>query len=156
MPAFPNRKLLSLSEEEDMVFEAARTYWKFMFRPAKSDRVDDGIGDESASHLAGVIATRINEVMLGLSKLRFVEYSAHDTTILALASILGIDIDAPDFLGHFTFELYRRRSRVELPTPWMIRVGYDPSPQSVPTRFRSIKLPLDGTWRSGIFLRRVA
>ena len=107
-----------------------------MFRPAKSDRVDDGIGDESASHLAGVIATRINEVMLGLSKLRFVEYSAHDTTILALASILGIDIDAPDFLGHFTFELYRRRSREELPTPWMIRVGYDPSPHSV----RSVRL----------------
>ena len=37
MPAFPNRKLLSLSEkEEDMVFEAARNYWKFMFRPARS------------------------------------------------------------------------------------------------------------------------
>ena len=40
------------------------------------------------------------------SKLKFVEYSAHDSTILGLASLLGLDIDWVGFTGHFLFELY--------------------------------------------------
>jgi len=168
MPSFPNRKCLHLSaKEESMVFEAARNYWKYvchthththtfslslthnrqqMFRPANSNLVKDGIGNESASHLAGVIASRLNEVILGISKLRFMDFSAHDTTLLALASLLGIDIDAPDFTGNFTFELYRKRSRLELPSPWEILVGYDPSPHTIPSQNRFMKLPLDGKY----------
>lgn len=119
---FPNRNHIRLSEkEEKMIFFAARLYWKYMFRPAFSECVKDGIGNESAGHLAGLIATQLNEVMLGLSKLRFVEYSAHDTTLLALASLLGIDIDAPDFMGHIVFELICQRSRDGLPRSFTVR-----------------------------------
>jgi hypothetical protein len=33
-------------------------------------------------------------------QLRFAAYSAHDTTLLALATRLGIDIEPPEFSGY--------------------------------------------------------
>jgi hypothetical protein len=34
------------------------------------------------------------------------EYSAHDTTLLATSSMMGITIPSPNFTGYYLFELY--------------------------------------------------
>lgn len=69
--------------------------------------MSDGIGKDGCGHLAGEIARLMLERMEGQDDedIRFVEYSAHDTTVLALASLLGVDIDHPEFCGYWLFEL---------------------------------------------------
>ena len=44
------------------------------------------------------------------------EYSAHDTTLLALAARLGIDIEPPEFAGACACEL--RRTEITRLEPW--------------------------------------
>ena len=53
----------------------------------------------------------------GKNKLRLAAYSAHDTTILALAARLGIDIEPPEFSGYFLFELHR--DKIDPDTPFV-------------------------------------
>ena len=113
MPEFPNRHNITLSEKEKtMVQRCAEKYWKYMYRPAKSDKVSDGIGKHGCGHLAGEIARLMLEHMEDEDNedIRFVEYSAHDTTVLAMASLLGVDIPHPEFCGYWLFELRKCKS----------------------------------------------
>jgi len=61
---------------------------------------------------------------------RMAEYSAHDTTLLALAARLGIDIEPPEFAGYFLFELHV--DEVNQPDTPYVNFFYNPDP----TRFR--------------------
>lgn len=106
-PALPNKYAEVLTaEEKHLIEKAAKIVMKHHYRPVGSDMVSEGIGRAGAGYLASSIGALIRSNKMKTSKLRFVEYSAHDSTILALASLLGLDIDWVGFTGHFIFEVY--------------------------------------------------
>jgi hypothetical protein len=71
-----------------------------------------------------------------------VEFSCHDATILALASLLGVEVDAPFFAGHWLFELHQSSAGA-----WSVRVIYNADPTTMePGEFLELPcwtLPLD-------------
>ena len=76
--------------------------------------------------------------------MRFVQYSAHDTTLLAMAALLGVDIDAPAFTGYWAFELFAPSEASG--GQWQVGVCYNAHPEvkgSVES-LQSRTLPLTG------------
>eukprot|EP00939_MAST-03C_sp_MAST-3C-sp1_P003484 g3484.t1 len=173
----PNPQNLSIdAHDEALLQEAGKCFWKYMFRPASSDRVEDGIGEESAGHLAGDIARYMEDRISGDADVRFVEFSSHDTTLLALASFLGVDVPRPQFCAYWAFELYEEEqgeacaagapgkgcgdssttasssSKESGASKWFVRVKFDPDPCNLANTkdaydvTRSIQLPLNGTY----------
>lgn len=151
MPEFPNRHGIVLSDKEkSMVFKCAEQYWTYMYRPSRSNKVSDGIGKAGCGHLAGEVARLLKEHIEGEDDdIRFVEYSAHDTTILAMASFLGVDIVHPSFTGYFAFELRRPHDtgseKIER-DEWTVAVYYNDDPMQHGIDIKSRKLPLDGVF----------
>jgi hypothetical protein len=84
--------------------------------------------------------------------LRFVEMSAHDGNLLALASRLGVDITPPRFAAHWLFELHRCSvgSASTAQEEWTVRVFYVSDPtQLTEQQFCQLvprRLPLDGRY----------
>eukprot|EP00940_MAST-03C_sp_MAST-3C-sp2_P000338 g338.t1 len=148
MVSFPNVQNLYLSQEEQKMIQAASDcFWKYMFRPALSNRTRDGIGRDAAGHLAGEISRLLHERMVRKSDLRFVEYSGHDTTLLALASYLGIDVPRPEFCSYWAFELYETSSEMQRNSSWSVRVRFEPDPsKNRDTPPRCLRLPLNGVY----------
>ena len=76
--------------------------------------------------------------------LKLVEMSVHDGNLLALASLLAVDISPPCFVAHWLFELHRSESE------WTIRVFYVPDPTHMSeaeyVRLVPRRLPLDGKY----------
>merc|ERR1712166_821411 len=109
LPLLPNGKNLTITNKEiEMIDKAAEVVIQHMFKPGDSDKVADGIGKDSAGFLGNEIARNIAERMDEKKSLRFIEYSCHDSTCLALASLLGVEVDGPGFAGHFLFELRKK------------------------------------------------
>ena len=63
----------------------------------------------------------LNEIFKHMQddKYQFIEFSAHDTTLLALASLLEIKIPIPEFASYFIFEIYKDNK---------IKIYYNPDP----------------------------
>jgi len=145
LPLLPNQHGDTLSEQElAHVYEAARIKLKYMYRPVESELVADGIGKDGAGYLGSEIGKLLADKMHGNSKLRFVEFSAHDSTILALASLLGVDIVNIGFCGNFLFELYEENGG------WTVEVIWNPNPTEMTEgdfdKIQPIGLPLDGKY----------
>ena len=88
MPEFPNRHGITLSDEEKgNDTEMCRAILKYMYRPAKSDRVSDGIGKHGCGHLAGEIARLMLEHMEDQDDedIRFVEYVVFERWCLSIS-----------------------------------------------------------------------
>jgi len=145
MPVLPNVKGIVLTAaDEALILKCAKAYWKYMYRPAKSDLVDDGIGRDGCGHLAGEIARHLQNGIDGKTPLRFVEFSAHDTTVLAMASLLGVDIEHPAFTGYWCFELHRP---LKAGGQFKVAVSYNPHPTRDGIAVSSRQLPLDGKYQ---------
>ena len=82
---------------------------------------------------------------LCLRRLKLVEFSCHDANILALASLLGVDIAAPFFAGHWLFELHKSTNG-----QWSVHAIYNSDPTAMPPeeflRQKCWQLPLDGKY----------
>lgn len=148
LPVLPNSCSVSFSiADEEAVYRASRQVWRHWFRPVESNKVTDGIGAEAAGVLGGEIGGILAARKSGRSSLRMAEFSCHDGNLLALASLLGLDIEPPDFAGHWLFELHRpAKSSGE----WTARIFFVRSPESVsPTEYCEMsprKVPLDGVY----------
>jgi len=107
MLELPNEKNVQYTEREKaLMWDVAEETFLRYFRPAQSDEVADGMGQHSASVLGHEIAHLMQDRIDGKLDLRFIEMSAHDTTVCALASLFGVDITHPWFTGHWLFELH--------------------------------------------------
>ena len=151
MAPLPNPLNLNLSPAElKMLYDIGDAVWEGWYKPAESDRVDDGIGPESCGFLAAEIARCLADKRDGVEwakKLKFLEFSCHDTNVLALAGLLGVTIDAPFFTGHWLLELHKSPTN-----QWSVRVMYNANPTVMdPADFSRLiprQLPLDGTFRA--------
>lgn len=110
--------------------DAVRRYWYRPVRGLNSDTqpcVADGVAPAAAGELGRKIAGFLRDKKNGLAdKLRLVEMSAHSGNLLALASLLGVDISSPCFAAHWLFELHCSASGSEL--DWTVRTFYIPDP----------------------------
>lgn len=124
MHALPNPDCLDFTQrEEEMMFEIAEEVFLNYFRPANSNKMADGKGAVSASYLGHEIAHMMRDNLDGKSQHRFIELSAHDTTVCALAARMGVDIQHPWFTGHWLFELHQRGNEEPF-----VRCFYNPNP----------------------------
>lgn len=97
-----NDKELHLNDDEKtMIFIAANAIYSHMFQPYTGLTIQE-IGSGCVGQLLQEIVNQFEKS----SEFEFCEFSAHDTTILAIASVLGITIDSPNFTGYFLFEKY--------------------------------------------------
>lgn len=112
-----------------MIRKIACEIWKLLYRPALSNEKADSMGHNAASHLAHYVTQLMVDRAEGKNKLRLAAYSAHDTTILALAARLGIDIEPPEFGGYFLFELHC--DAVDPDTPY-VKFFYNSEPTVIP------------------------
>jgi hypothetical protein len=94
----PNRFGMVLSDTEK---ELARKVSDEVY--AHHFASDDGVDRRGRECVGDLIEILANFIERGEGVL---EYSAHDTTILALASVLGIRIACPNFSAYFLFEIY--------------------------------------------------
>lgn len=151
MAPLPNPLNLDLSATElKILYDIGDAVWEGWYKPAESDRVEDGIGPESCGFLAAEIARCLADKRDGVEwakKLKFLEFSCHDTNVLALAGLLGVTIDAPFFTGHWLLELHKSPTN-----QWSVRVMYNANPTAMgPGEFMGLiprQLPLDGTFRA--------
>lgn len=150
MAPLPNPLNLDLSASElKMLRDIGDAVWEGWYKPADSDFVEDGIGPQACGFLAAEIARCLADKRDGLGdaeEVKFVEFSCHDTNVLALAGLLGVIIDAPYFTGHWLIELHK-----SIVNAWSVRVMYNANPTAMgPTEFMALtprQLPLDGNFR---------
>lgn len=150
MSPLPNPLNLDLSAAElKMLRDIGDAVWEGWYKPADSDFVEDGVGAEACGFLAAEIARCLADKRDGLvetEELKFVEFSCHDTNVLALAGLLGVTIDAPFFTGHWLIELHKSATN-----QWSTRVMYSANPTVMgPADFIALQprqLPLDGNFR---------
>jgi len=148
LPVLPNREALTLTEaEEEAVARASRVVWRHWFRPVNSNKVSDGIGHAAAGYLGSEIGRLLADRRDGRNTFKMVEFSCHDTNVLALAALLGVDVEAPYFTGHWIFELHRP---AEASAEWTVKVFYVPNPtRTSQTAYCAVlprQLPLDGEY----------
>jgi len=142
-PALPNKHGLVITQaEEAIIDQVARRVTKHWYRPVESEKVVDGIGQEGGGFLVAEIARMLREKKSGKSELKFVHMSAHDSSILAICSLLGIDIEWVGFTGHLLFEYYPKANKLQ--------VIYNTEPQMMnEDEFGGCvpkQLPLDGRY----------
>ena len=103
------------------IFAAGRWAFTAEFKPAEVGRATGGA-------LLRAIAAYLQEACQGRTPLRYVLFSAHDSTILSEMSALEAPLDAaPPYASHLNFSLFdagRKECRVEL--------SYNDQPVSVP------------------------
>jgi hypothetical protein len=101
VPLLSNPLLLELSPEDvALIFELAEAVYKHYFIPHSGMR-EQGTGRGTAGMILSEIARFFSLHRNGLRV-----YSAHDTTLLAIAATLGLTVPCPDFAAYFLFELY--------------------------------------------------
>jgi len=163
MPVLPNEIGLELTREElDKIDEVAKEQKRYWFHAAKGAGPDRGDAAANLAHLiwwhmarmespavwdrqfsdedgpcaAGPRGLRANDSPHSQkSPKRLVVFSAHDTTIMALAAKLGIDLQPPKFGGYLLFELHDGGH---------VQCIYNEDPLSTPlATLRSRQLPLE-------------
>ena len=99
----PNTKGIHLTTEDtEMIEEIARVNYEHLFQP-----YNKLTSQEIGSRCVGDLLREILDFFEQTSPVwRFREYSAHDTTLLAIAAQMGVTIENPNFTGYFLFELY--------------------------------------------------
>lgn len=151
MAPLPNPLNLDLSAAElKMLRDIGDAVWEGWYKPADSDLVEDGIGAEACGFLAAEIARCLAEkrdALQGTEELKFVEFSCHDTNVLALAGLLGVAVDAPYFTGHWLIELHKSQTN-----EWSVRVMYNANPTTMGLAdvmaLEPRQLPLDGKFQA--------
>lgn len=151
MSPLPNPLDLQLSDAEfKMLRDIADAVWEGWYKPADSDLVEDGVGPESCGFLGAEIARCLadkRDAYEGMHKVKLMEFSCHDTNVLALAGLLGVTVDAPFFAGHWLFELHKSTT-----DEWTVRVIYNANPTEMNVadfiELSPRQLPLDGTFRA--------
>lgn len=124
LPPLSNVDGLSITEEEGkMIKIVADEVWRLRYRDADSDKMVEARGESSAGLLAHEISRRVLK-----SEKIFVEYSCHDSTMLALASRLGIGISPPCFGGYFLFELHQDTSESSQEKGDRVKFFFNPDP----------------------------
>lgn len=125
--------LLLSQEEEALLFRIAKVSWRHWFTNTSSDRVSDSPGRLAAGMLLHEIWRDMDNMVwaggeeVGLLKWatdffpaqvhktapatnKVVVYSAHDSTLLAMQSRMGIKVTTtPSFAAHYVFELHEVR-----------------------------------------------
>lgn len=94
---------------------------------------DDLTCNDKGKHSAGMLSNEIvrsfHEIVEGKREPTFHSYSAHDTSIVALAASMGIRLDSiPKFLSYFLFELYRDTSTGD----YSVKVFFNHDPVTYP------------------------
>lgn len=112
-PVLPNAEGIVLEPHERdalavIAAEHKRCWFQDAARPSLRDRSFGGSCREQsgAAILAHDVWAHMEQRASGRSKLRFVEYSCHDTTVAALASSLGVELPGLGFACYFVFELH--------------------------------------------------
>jgi Ca2+-binding EF-hand superfamily protein len=158
MSALPNEDNAKYSaEQEKMVYEVAEEVFLRYFRPSENNKIINGKGKKAADYLGNEIASymRANIESHHLKAagksgmqddLRFIELSAHDTTVCALAARMGVDIRHPWFTGHWLFELHQEGG---VSTPF-VRVFYNPKPTEIDELgLEEGRIPFEGRFKDG-------
>eukprot|EP00930_Biecheleria_cincta_P095122 TRINITY_DN87145_c0_g1_i1.p1 TRINITY_DN87145_c0_g1~~TRINITY_DN87145_c0_g1_i1.p1 ORF type:complete len:592 (+),score=100.16 TRINITY_DN87145_c0_g1_i1:66-1841(+) len=121
--------------------------WGHAFRPVNSNKVSDGIGHAGAGYLGHEIGRLLEEKIAGGHSVKFAEFSGHDTDLMALASLFGVDVPQPYFTGHWMFELHRPHGGG---SEWTVQVFYVIDPTSLTEAgycaLTPRRLPLDGIY----------
>jgi len=148
LPILPNKDAVHLSAaEQELVSRVSRQVMRHAFRPVQSNEVADGIGREAAGVLGNEIGRLLGARMAGHSPVRMAEFSCHDGNILALASLLGLDVEPPEFSSHWLFELHRPSTKHG---EWTARVFFVRDPEVVDEQaycaLQPRQVPLDGVY----------
>ena len=86
----PNAAGIVLNEAELLMLQSiGNAVWAHWFRPIASNDVKYGVGSESCGFLSAEIARFLREKTQGETDLRLVEFSGHDTNLLAFAALVS-------------------------------------------------------------------
>lgn len=100
--ALPNTKGLHLTPDDIQRMEyVAKINYEHLFQP-----YNKLTSQEVGSRCVGDLMAEIWQFFQHVSEWKFREYSAHDTTLLAMAAQMGVTIEGPNFTGYFLYELY--------------------------------------------------
>lgn len=153
-PLLPNSEGISLEEEEmGMLRSIAKETKRCWFQDSEAGSRAKSWGKRGAGYLAHKIWRHLSERASGRSQLRLVEFSCHDTTLAALANVLGVELPRIDFGAHFIIELHE--GDAEASTRCMasdpdaaralinpqVRILYNPSPEHVATSSLVARVP---------------
>jgi hypothetical protein len=123
----PNTLGLELTQEEyRMISYATKQICNLQFRPYHNLVAYDR-GIKTAGYISNEIARYFREIINGRNNNIFTSFSGHDTTLLALASSLGIYLNNPPyFTGYFLFELYKNEN-----SEYFVKVYYNYDPTKI-------------------------
>lgn len=89
-----------------MLYQVGNEVKRCWFQDSATGEVEKSFGRRGAGYLAHKIWRHLSERSIGRSQMRLVEFSCHDTTLAALANLLGVELPEIDFAAHFIFELH--------------------------------------------------
>lgn len=102
----PNIKDIHLTDDDKKMIEyIAQVNYEHLFQPYNK-LTSQEVGSLCVDELLREILHFFEESLTPNSTWRFREYSAHDTTLLAIAARMGVTINSPNFAGYFLYELY--------------------------------------------------
>lgn len=102
----PNIKNIHLTDEDKKMIEyIAKINYEHLFQPYNK-LTSQEVGSLCVGDLLKEILQFFEQILTTLPTWQFREYSAHDTTLLAIAAQMGVTIDSPNFAGYFLYELY--------------------------------------------------
>lgn len=128
----PNLDGLELSKEEyRMILHASKQLCNLQFRP-NSNLLSEDRGIKTSGYISNEIARYFREIVEGNSNTLFTSFSCHDTTLLALASMMGLYLDnPPQFTGYFLFELYKKDQEDDCEYFVKIYYNHDPTKEDM-------------------------
>jgi hypothetical protein len=91
--------ILTQSDIEN-IHKASKEIIRCLYIPT-SGKISDNILGKKSSYLLHEIFRHSNS-----NKYKFVQFSGNEDTLLSLSSLLGIDIEIPNFSSYFLFEIY--------------------------------------------------
>lgn len=100
-PLLPNILMLELTDDEKkLIVEISNVIYSHHFRHHNNTKKD-----EKGTECVGMLMSEISRFFTDFDHgIRI--FSAHDTTLLAIAACLGIIIPSPDYSAYFIFEKY--------------------------------------------------
>lgn len=133
-PLIPNRLNLVLDDDEKaLIVTLANAVYKEHFNPE--------MGRKVAGHLLSSAAVYLDDVAQGREKEGIRIYSCHDTTLLAVAAALQINIQAPNFAGYFLLELVSNSSITASTGVPSINICYNPGDKEL-SSLKCVNIPL--------------